>query len=140
MVIEFDDDLITGNKTIDEQHKELISRISAFVESCENRDSKVQAIKMLDYMDEYTNFHFSAEEKLQEEVEYPGLNEHRKKHEEFKNTIKELYEFLDESEGPTEQFTQTVKERVVNWLMYHIKSLDRSVAEYINMHNNGDRL
>ncbi len=56
--ITFDDNLITGNKTIDTQHKELIERIQNFVTACQNGDSKLKAIKMLDYLDEYTNFHF----------------------------------------------------------------------------------
>ena len=80
-VITFDDNLITGNKTIDEQHKELIDRIQQFVSACESEDARVKAIKMLDYLDEYTEFHFKEEEKLQKDVDYPGLEEHIKKHE-----------------------------------------------------------
>ena len=55
MNITFDDNLITGNKTIDSQHQELIDRIRQFVAACESGDSKIKAIKMLDYLDEYTN-------------------------------------------------------------------------------------
>lgn len=65
MNITFDDNLITGNKTIDSQHQELIDRIRQFVAACESSDSKIKAIKMLDYLDEYTNFHFQEEEDLQ---------------------------------------------------------------------------
>ena len=43
-VITFDDNLITGNKTIDEQHKELIDRIQQFVSACESEDARVKAI------------------------------------------------------------------------------------------------
>ena len=52
--ITFDDNLVTGNNTIDTQHKELIDRIRNFVVACQNGDSKVKAIKMLDYLDEDT--------------------------------------------------------------------------------------
>ena len=96
-VITFDDNLITGNKTIDEQHNELIDRIQQFVSACESEDARVKAIKMLDYLDEYTEFHFKEEEKLQKDVDYPGLEEHIKKHEEFRHTVKQLYDYLDES-------------------------------------------
>lgn len=65
MTIEFDDTLITKNEVIDSQHKELIERIKNFVDSCEKRDSKITAVKMMDYLIEYTDFHFTAEEKLQ---------------------------------------------------------------------------
>ena len=63
MELVFDDNLITGNELIDTQHKELISRISQFVTSCEaGEQNKIQAIKMLDYMMDYTEFHFAEEE------------------------------------------------------------------------------
>lgn len=140
MTIEFDDTLITKNELIDSQHQELISRIKQFVDKCEQKDSKVNAIQMLDYLMEYTDFHFSAEEKLQEEVGYPGLAEHQKKHEEFKKTLRELETFLEESEGPTDAFVEQVKKNVVDWLFQHIKAFDRSVAEYIFLTENPQRL
>lgn len=140
MTITFDDNLITKNELIDSQHKELIERIRQFVESCEQGGGKVKAIQMLDYLTDYTDFHFSAEEKLQEEAGYPGLAEHRKKHEEFRQTLKELDEFLEESEGPTDAFVAQVEENVVKWLFSHIKTFDRSVAEFLFLADNPDRL
>ncbi|WP_296034047.1 bacteriohemerythrin [Dorea sp.] len=140
MNITFDDNLITGNKTIDAQHQELIDRIQQFVTACESGDTKVKAIKMLDYLDEYTNFHFQEEEELQKSVNYPELANHHAKHEEFKKSIQELYDFLNENEGPNEQFIQQVKRNVVDWLFQHIKTFDRSVAEYIHLTDNVERL
>lgn len=140
MIVEFTDSLITGNNTIDTQHKELIDRIRNLITSCEEGDGKIKAIQMLDYLNEYTDFHFAAEEKLQEEAAYPELEQHKKKHAEFKNAIKDLYELLEESEGPTEQFVTQVKQNVLDWLFKHIQSSDRSVAEYLNLHNHEDRL
>ncbi len=136
MLIEFDDSLITGNDTIDSQHKELIKKINDLVVSCENGDGKVKAIQMLDYLEEYTNFHFTAEEELQKQSGYPDYDSHHAKHEEFKNTIKELFEYLDELEGPNKDFSDKVQTHVVDWLFKHIKSADRSVAEYVNLNNN----
>jgi hemerythrin-like metal-binding protein len=62
MYAEFDESLVTGNEMIDSQHKELIAKINSLVESCEKDGGKVAAIKMLDYLAEYTEFHFNAEE------------------------------------------------------------------------------
>ncbi len=140
MLIEFDDTLITGNDTIDSQHRELIEKISNLVSSCEDGSGKVKAIQMLDYLSEYTDFHFSEEEKLQADSGYPELEQHKKKHAEFKNAIDELYDMLEESEGPTEEFVAQVQKNVVDWLFNHIKTFDRSVAEYINMRGNSERL
>lgn len=140
MIIEFDDTLITGNKTIDEQHKELIARIKQFVDSCQKGDGKIKAINMLDYLTEYTDFHFTEEENLQKSVGYPGLKEHKQKHEEFKKNLKDLDTLLEESEGPTDEFVKQVETNVVNWLFQHIKAFDRSVAEYIFLQDNPNRL
>ena len=137
--ITFDDNLVTGNETIDTQHKELIDRIQNFVTACQNGDSKVKAIKMLDYLDEYTDFHFKEEEKLQEKSGYPERENHHEKHEEFKKTIQELYEYLQEYEGPTDRFSELVQKNVIDWLVGHIKTYDRSVAEFIFMRENPKR-
>ncbi len=133
MTIEFDASLVTGNETIDAQHKELIERIAKLITCCEQNGGKLEAIKVLDFLSDYVEYHFSAEEKLQEEAEYPGIAEHKEKHAEFKQAVKELYEMLEEVEGPTEEFVNAVKKNVLDWLLVHIKGFDCSVASYINM-------
>ena len=55
---------------------------------------------------------------------------------EFKTSIKELYEMLEEMEGPTDAFVQAVNKNVIDWLYGHIKGFDCSVASYINVGNN----
>lgn len=131
MSLEFDKSLITGNDTIDGQHKELIDKIDKLLTTCEQGGGKVQAIKMLDYLAEYTDFHFEAEEKLQEDVSYPQIKEHKEKHAEFKKAVSELHEMLEEEEGPTDEFVEAVKKNVVDWLFNHIKNMDKAVASYI---------
>lgn len=140
MRIEFDDNLITGNEMIDTQHRELIGRTNQFLEKLEEHVGRVDAIKMLDYLDEYVEFHFGEEEKLQEEIGYPGLAEHKMKHAELKKTVQELYEMLEEEEGPSEAFVKQVEINVVDWLIRHIQGFDRSVAEYRFMADNADRI
>lgn len=136
----FDDSLVTGNEMIDSQHKELLDKINNLLDSCENGNDKLAAIKTLDYLAEYTEFHFGEEEKLQKEMEYPGLGEHLKEHENLKKVVEELYEMLREEEGPSDAFVDQVNKNVIEWLYRHIKGFDRSVAEYKFMTGNSDRL
>ena len=138
--MEFTDELATGNALIDGQHRELIGKINDLLRTCEAGDGKVKALNTLDYLEEYTNFHFSQEEALQEEIGYPGLKEHRAKHQEFVQTVKELYEMLEEQEGPTDAFVQQVNKNVVDWFVNHIQGFDRSVAEYKNLKSNPELL
>lgn len=136
----FDETLVTGNEMIDEQHKELIGKIAALEESCETSKDKATAVKLLNYLADYTDFHFAEEEKLQEEIAYPGLAEHKEKHEEFKHAVEDLHTMLEEEEGPTDAFVKALNETVTDWLFRHIKGFDRSVAEYKNMRQNSENL
>ena len=140
MYAEFTDNLVTGNEMIDSQHKELIERMNKLLESCEQSNDKAVAVKTLDYLADYTDYHFSAEEQLQREIEYPGFAKHHEQHEAVRQTIKELDEMLEEEEGPSNAFVEKVQENIVNWFYTHIQGFDRSVAEYKNMRKSGDRL
>ena len=140
MRAEFDETLVTGNEMIDGQHKELIDKINKLLDSCEVGNDKLTAIKTLDYLADYTDFHFGEEEKLQESISYPGIEQHKKEHEKLRRVVEELHEMLEEQEGPTEAFVAQVQENVINWLDNHIKGFDRSVAEYKNMRGNSEIL
>ncbi len=140
MRAEFSENLVTGNELIDSQHKELIDRINKLLDSWAADTGKVPAVNTLDYLADYTDFHFSAEEKLQQEIGYPDYDKHKSVHEGFKQTIKELDEMLQEEEGPSAAFVEKVEENVIKWFYTHIEGFDRSVAEYKNMRDNNDRL
>ena len=140
MRAEFDETLVTGNEMIDGQHKELIDKINKLLDSCEVGNDKLTAIKTLDYLADYTDFHFGEEEKLQESISYPGIKQHKKEHEKLRRVVEELHEMLEEQEAPTEAFVAQVQENVINWLYNHIKGFDRSVAEYKNMRGNSEIL
>ena len=140
MRAEFDDSLVTGHEMIDGQHKELIDKINKLLDSCETSKDKLVAIKTLDYLADYTEFHFGEEEKLQEDIQYPGIEAHKKEHDKLREVVKELYEMLEEEEGPSNAFVEQVNRNVIEWLYGHIKTFDRSVAEYKFMNKNSERL
>ena len=140
MRAEFSENLITRNELIDSQHRELIDRINKLLDSCEDSDAKLAAIKTLDYLSDYTVFNFGAEEELQKEIEYPGYEAHKEQHENFKKTISELDEMLQEEEGPSPAFVKKVEENVIKWFYTHIEGFDRSVAEYKFMREHDGRL
>lgn len=135
MKIVFDESLYTGNELIDSEHKELISRVNKLVESCEQGTEKMTAIKTLDFLMDYTEYHFTDEEKLQKEVGYDQLDAHHAKHEEFKQSVSELREMLEEEEGPSEAFVNAVNKNITDWLVNHIQKWDKAIADFIKAQN-----
>ena len=139
MKAEFTSKLVTGNKTIDEQHKELISKINDLLDAVETSQGQATAMRMLNFLNDYVVYHFEAEENLQKEVGYPGLADHQKQHESLKQTVADLTEMLTEEEGASPAFVEQLNKKVVEWLYKHIEGYDRSVAEYIYLAENPDR-
>ena len=140
MRAEFDESFVSGNEMIDTQHKELIDKINKLLDSCETSKEKVVAVKTLDYLADYTEFHFGEEEKLQESINYPAIAEHKKEQDKLRAVVKDLYNMLEEEEGPSEAFVEQVNKNVIEWLYRHIKGFDRSVAEYKFMNESSERL
>ncbi len=140
MRAEFTENLITGNEMIDSQHRELIQRINRLLETMESSREKSTAVKTLNFLTDYVCYHFEAEEKLQEEIGYPGLAEHKEQHNALKATVKDLTEMLEEEEGPSDSFVAQLNLKVIEWLYKHIEGYDRSIAEYIYLTENPDRI
>ncbi len=139
MRAEFTNNLVTGNKTIDSQHKELIAKINDLLSALETSQSQSTAMRMLNFLNDYVEYHFEAEENLQKEVGYPGLADHQAQHAALKQTVADLTEMLNEEEGATPAFVDQLNKKVIEWLYKHIEGYDRSVAEYIYLAENPDR-
>lgn len=131
MKVVFDESLYTGNELIDGEHKELIDRVNKLVESCETGKEKVTAVKTLDFLMDYTEFHFADEEKLQEKEGYDKLAQHKEQHDGFKESVEELRQMLEEEEGPTDAFVEAVNKNISQWLVNHIQTWDKAVAAFI---------
>lgn len=131
MSIVFDEKLVTGNELIDTQHQELIARVNKLTDSLETGKDKLVAVQTLGFLMDYTELHFSAEEKLQQEAGYPEYEVHKELHEQFKKAVRELEEMLEEEEGPSEAFVAAVNKNVVEWLTNHIQVCDKKIADFV---------
>ena len=128
--------LYTNNPIIDAQHKELIDTINKLYEAIEAGKGIDEAKKTLEFLSQYTVFHFGGEEKLMQEVKYPLYTEHKAAHDAFVNTVKGMYNTLM-ADGATEAFCNKVEAEVTNWLVAHIQGMDQKMIEWKNHHTSG---
>ncbi len=128
--IEWDDSLSVGVDLIDEQHKMLIQRIKDLSDAVNSSRGAGQIGKTLGFMIDYTNFHFSTEEKHMTELGYPGFDIHKQQHEEFKTTLNDMVTEFEE-DGATAQLGEGVNTYLINWLIKHIKSIDTKFGEFL---------
>ena len=131
MYAEFDNSLVTGNEMIDGQHKELIGKINKLVDCCEQGGGKLEAIKMLDYLSDYTEFHFEDEESLMERIHYPKLDIQRRAHSAFIERLVGInLSELDDMDDNQQEYLLELMAFLQNWLINHILKADKLIGEY----------
>ena len=129
--IEWDSSLAVGIDLIDEQHKMLIEKLSNISEAIELTRGSSEIAQTLDFMVEYTDFHFSTEERHMIKYDFPHRDYHIAQHEEFKKSLDELvYDFREE--GATKALGTAISTFLLNWLINHIKGVDVIFGKFLN--------
>lgn len=128
--IEWDDSFSVGISLIDEQHKMLIERTNAIAVAVEMKRGLEKIMQTLNFMIEYTEFHFSEEEKVMKDNDYPKFTEHHKLHEDFKDRLNLMVQDFEE-EGATAGLSEEITSYLNNWLVNHIKGIDTELGQIL---------
>jgi hemerythrin len=128
--IQWNDDLSINLEAIDTQHKTWIAHYNDVVDAIESRKDKTHIIKTLGFLSDYTNTHFAAEEDYMVKNQYPGLQEHRAKHEALRRTVADLIQDFKE-EGVTSALSNAVETLLGNWLIQHIQQVDQVFGKFM---------
>jgi len=121
--------LAVGDETIDRQHQELFGRAHELIDALKaGRRSEVGAL--VEYLGDYAATHFEAEEALMRQVGFPGLDAHRKLHEEFRAQLASLVADY-ERKGATPLVTLTLHNWLSDWLRQHVSTADVELARYL---------
>jgi len=126
--IEWTEDLQVNILSIDNEHKKLVDFLNRMDEAMSKGQSKNILGEILDGLINYANIHFTNEEKLMAEHNYPGLTDHKKLHLDFVQKMKTTQ--ADFNSGQISLGIQ-VYNHLLNWLKNHIQIIDRKYAEHI---------
>jgi len=126
----WEDRFSVGIALIDEQHKLLIQRVNDLAKAIELKQSVGEIVRVLGFLIEYTNFHFSTEEKHMKANHYPGLNYQKSQHGEFKRTLNHLMEDFEE-EGATQALADSINVFLTNWLVSHFQDVDMEFGKFL---------
>ena len=124
------EDLSVGIELIDAQHKMLIQRLNDLKQSLELQQGPEKIAATLGFLIDYTEFHFSAEEKHMEANGFKEVEDHKKIHETFKATLRNLEDEFNE-EGATHLLADSMDSLLVNWLFKHIKGTDVAFGSFL---------
>src|SRR5690349_9881008 len=131
MSINWKDSFKIGITEIDEQHRELFSRLDKLENALRDGKGSEIVISTFHFLDNYVQRHFRAEEELQELYRYPHRAMHAAEHAVFRKRLKELEERLT-IEDPSENLAVHTRAFLTQWLITHVTSLDKELTGYFN--------
>ncbi len=126
------DEYRVGVDKIDEQHRQLFDKIERLLEIVQSGDQEAnrrECRNIVDFLVEYTMFHFETEERFQVGRGYVSYARHKKIHEDFKNTVTAYKELLerDFSAKTLKSFIGTL----IAWIVNHVCVCDRKILKNI---------
>lgn len=135
MGIVFTDDLKTNVLKIDMQHQELFKITNQLLDACKEGKGTEVVANVINFLENYVKTHFATEERFMLEFNYPEYNFHKIQHEHFIKKTQDLKSAF-EKDGPSLSFTINVSSTVVNWLVNHIRTVDRELANFLRKQKN----
>ncbi len=120
-----------GISIIDNQHKKWISFINRFFADLILKKDENDINKTLKELKEYTEYHFSFEEKYMKEFNFTDKEKHMEVHKNFENTLNNYYK--DYVEGDMATIHKLIF-YLREWVLSHVLVTDRKYVELFKKH------
>lgn len=120
-----------GVKSIDSQHCVLFRHVNDLYEAMREGQGQKFTGTLLQKLVDYTQTHFTAEEKLMAAAAYPKLAEHKARHHDL---IKQVSEFVSRFERGEIGLSLDMMTFLSDWLSKHIQHEDMEYRPWMNQH------
>jgi len=124
------EELQTGIAEIDEQHTRIVACLNGLNDVRDSQGLDDSNVAMMEFINDYVNQHFSLEEHYMTLYRYPLIRAHIKEHRNFNSDFQIMKKQLYMSSFDSHTRKQ-VKNRLSRWIVEHIKSEDRTLANYL---------
>ena len=126
--VEWKDEYSVGIDSIDEQHKKLLGLINQLQTAVDFSTGEKFEQEALDQLVAYTKTHFSYEEGLMEENQYPDFEPHKAQHQKM---IARVDEVLAEYALDQDTAMSNASNFLKDWLINHINGTDKQYSSYL---------
>ena len=130
MAYKWDSSLESGYEGVDNQHRQLVTAVNNLIEASNGGRGDRAVLETLEFLTSYAVKHFSDEEELQIQYQYPDYLNHKRIHDDFKVVVGELVRKVGK-EGPTDEIIEEVTSVIGAWLLNHIKGDDFRMAAFV---------
>ncbi|VAW60047.1 hypothetical protein MNBD_GAMMA08-2864 [hydrothermal vent metagenome] len=126
--VKWNDSYSVGIKSIDCDHKKLLGMINQLQTASQYETHEGMLEDILNELVGYTKYHFTREEEMMRECNYPGYDVHKKQHEAM---IEQVTKFIDEYRVHKTRTINDVVQYLKSWLVNHINGCDQEYSPYL---------
>lgn len=120
-----------GIELIDNQHFELfqmVEKLLCTIEKEETKENKQEYIEAISFMKDYVMKHFKDEEEYQESIHYKDIQNHKRAHRIFTQTILEYQKKFNETNYDKKE-VKNFAGVLTTWLIYHVTDADQKIVD-----------
>lgn len=128
-LIPWSDEYLLGIATVDEDHRNLFNVVNHLYRSVKKREGHKTINATFDALSKYVQEHFAREEQLMDQIDFPGLEEHKRLHAGF---IQAFFSTKQSYNVAPRQFDfDGFLEFLRNWLVHHVIVEDRKYVRHV---------
>lgn len=113
-----------GESTIDAQHQRLLSQLNKVIDAMMFGAESKEVAEALSFFEQYIKEHLAYEEDYMQRHGYFDLDEHKKKHQNFRDNYADFKKKLDSGMTPANVLVE-IEGFLGNWWIEHIGDEDR---------------
>ncbi len=118
-----------GIAAIDAQHKQLF-RLSDDLDTALQNGIRTEDLDaLLIRLKQYAARHFTLEERQMADLDYAGLVEQQKTHEEFVHRFSKLHQQLA-TDGLSAELTNLLQQELSGWIRDHVTGMDQEFGSF----------
>lgn len=126
--VRWKDSYSVGIKTLDEDHKKLLSLINNLHSAVHYYTGEEFERAALNELIDYTKFHFAKEEELMKKHEFPEYESHKREHEQMAAKAQKMVErYENDALGAMEEISTFLRD----WLINHINDTDQKYSDFL---------
>lgn len=127
ITLAWDNKFEIGHERIDAEHRIFLSLIRDLSTEAEAEATKERIERTLQEIYKYADFHFTSEENIMADVDYPALPEHKHTHDrllaQYRNRV---HEFRADLQSP-----ESIVNFLFQWFALHTTQEDKRIAEFL---------
>jgi hemerythrin-like metal-binding protein len=129
MAMQWNDSFLVHVSEVDTQHKKLVELVNSLEAAMRAGKGREILGGILASLIQYTQYHFSAEERLMQAKKYPDYPKHLIEHQKLTHTV---VEFKQQFDAGNKTLTIPTMEFLQNWLVNHILHTDIVLGKYLS--------